>query len=270
MELLDDMALFVEVVRAGGFGKAAARLGLATSTLSVRISRLEQRLGLLLLHRSTRRVEMTEAGRLYYERAWRIVQEARLAHEELGQMRAQPAGEGFDVALRMGQLPDSPLVARLLARLGGGLYAAPHYLAAHGQPRTPQELAQHECLLFQTATAEAGRWTLHRGAQQALVAVRGRVTGDNIGLIVRLAAAGLGVTALPDLLAQPEVAAGRLQKVLPQWQTPEQPLHALTATRLLPAKTRAWLDFLKANLPGALPENEARSQAEPNAPPGPS
>ena len=314
MELLDDMALFVEVVRAGGFGKAAARLGLATSTLSVRISRLEQRLGLLLLHRSTRRVEMTEAGRLYYERAWRIVQEARLAHEELGQMRAQPAGvlrvaapvdlaqtalapllpgfmqrhphielhlhlsarrvdlagEGFDVALRMGQLPDSPLVARLLARLGGGLYAAPHYLAAHGQPRTPQELAQHECLLFQTAAAaEAGRWALHRGAQQALVAVRGRVTGDNIGLIVRLAAAGLGVAALPDLLAQPEVAAGRLQKVLPQWQTPEQPLHALTATRLLPAKTRAWLDFLKASLPGALPENEARSQAEPNAPPGP-
>lgn len=186
-------------------------------------------------------------------------------HLHLSARRVDLAGEGFDVALCMGQLPDSPWWPACWRAWAAG--CMPRRTT---WPRTPQELAQHECLLFQTAAAaEAGRWALHRGAQQALVAVRGRVTGDNIGLIVRLAAAGLGVAALPDLLAQPEVAAGRLQKVLPQWQTPEQPPHALTATRLLPAKTRAWLDFLKANLPGALPENEACSQAEPNAPPGP-
>lgn len=128
-------------------------------------------------------------------------------------------------------------------------------------------MARHECLRFQAGPgADGGQWALQRGRQQALVAVRGRVTGDNIGLIVRLAAAGLGVAALPDVLAQPEVAAGRLQKVLPQWQTPEQPLHALTATRLLPAKTRAWLDELTAHLPGALPASQPQGAIGPSRP----
>lgn len=89
-DYLNDMALFVEVVRANSFRKAAEALGMPNSTLSRRISLLEDSIGLRLLHRTTRKIELTEAGQLYYERSKRIVEEARIAHEELGDMVARP------------------------------------------------------------------------------------------------------------------------------------------------------------------------------------
>jgi DNA-binding transcriptional LysR family regulator len=92
MELLNDMALFVEVVKAKGFRSAAETLGMPNSTLSRRISALEKAIGLRLLHRTTRRIELTEAGQLYFERCKRIVDEARLAHEQLGGLLAEPTG----------------------------------------------------------------------------------------------------------------------------------------------------------------------------------
>jgi DNA-binding transcriptional LysR family regulator len=93
MELLNDMALFVEVVKARGFRPAAAAVGVPNSTLSRRISGLEKAIGLRLLHRTTRKIELTEAGLIYFERCKRIVDEARLAHEQLGQMLAQPVNQ---------------------------------------------------------------------------------------------------------------------------------------------------------------------------------
>ena len=92
MELLNDMALFVEVVKARGFRSAAQAMGMPNSTLSRRIGALEKAIGLRLLHRTTRRIELTEAGQIYFERCKRIVDEARLAHEQLGEMLAQPTG----------------------------------------------------------------------------------------------------------------------------------------------------------------------------------
>ena len=89
---LSDMALFVEVAKAMSFRGAAAAIGVPNSTLSRRISALENAIGLRLLHRTTRRIELTEAGRIYFERCKRIVDEARLAHEQLGDMLAQPSG----------------------------------------------------------------------------------------------------------------------------------------------------------------------------------
>ncbi|MDR2678661.1 MAG: LysR family transcriptional regulator [Zoogloeaceae bacterium] len=86
MELLNDMALFVEVVRAQGFRRAAEASGIPNSTLSRRIGALEKAIGLRLLHRTTRKIELTEAGQRYFERCRRIVEEARLAHEQLGEI----------------------------------------------------------------------------------------------------------------------------------------------------------------------------------------
>lgn len=92
MELLNDMALFVEVVKAKGFRAAAEAMGMPNSTLSRRIRALEKAIGLRLLHRTTRKIELTEAGQIYFERCKRIVDEARLAHEQLGEILAQPSG----------------------------------------------------------------------------------------------------------------------------------------------------------------------------------
>ncbi|MGO4701414.1 LysR family transcriptional regulator [Dyella sp. 2RAB6] len=120
MELLKDMGLFVEVVRARNFRRAAETLDMPSSTLSRRISLLEKAIGLRLLHRTTRKVELTEAGQLYYERCKRIVDEARLAHEQLGDMLMQPSG-----VLRISSSVDfatfvlAPLLPEFAARYPG-------------------------------------------------------------------------------------------------------------------------------------------------------
>lgn len=288
MELLNDMALFVEVARARSFRGAAEATGVPNSTLSRRIGALEKAIGLRLLHRTTRKVELTEAGQVYYERCRRIADEARVAHEQLGEMLAQPSGvlraslpvdfatiymaplitdfarrypgitfdfdltprrvdlvsEPFDVAIRMGELTDSGLIARLLARLAVQAYASPGYLKVSGEPDHPSQLAQHECLGF----AKAGTWELHRGADTVQVEVGGRFMVNSVGMFRRLATLDLGIVLLPQEIVADDVAAGRLRRILPEWEGKPTPVYALTETRLLPAKVQRFIDFLQERL----------------------
>ncbi|MGC0155572.1 LysR family transcriptional regulator [Chromobacterium vaccinii] len=290
MELLNDMALFVEVVKARGFRGAAEATGVPNSTLSRRVSALEKAIGLRLLHRTTRKVELTEAGLIYYERCRRIVDEARLAHEQLGEMLAQPVGvlraslpvdfavaylapliaefarqhpglafdfdltprrtdlvsEPFDVAIRMGEPENSQLIARHLASLPTELYASPGYLRQRGMPAAPAELAGHECLSMQKAGA--GSWTLESGGQQASVAIGGRFALNSVGLMRRLAALDMGIILIPAAVVADELAAGSLQRVLPAWSGAPIPVYAITETRLIPAKTQRFIEFLRARL----------------------
>ena len=289
MELLNDMALFVEVVKARSFRGAAATIGMPNSTLSRRISGLEKAIGLRLLHRTTRRIELTEAGQLYFERCKRIVEEARLAHEQLGGMLAQPSGvlrvslpvdfaniylapliaefarrypgisfefdltprrvdlvsEPFDVAIRLGELPDSNLIARALALLPRNLYASPTYLERSGEPSRPADLARHETLLLR---GQADTWTLRRGEETVEIAVGGRFRLNSIGMIRRLATLDMGVAMLAEEIVAEDIAEGRLRRVLPQWQGTPVPVYAITETRLLPAKTQRFIEFLRERL----------------------
>jgi DNA-binding transcriptional LysR family regulator len=288
MKLLNDMALFVEVASAMSFRRAADATGVPNSTISRRISALEKAIGLRLLHRTTRKVELTEAGQIYYERCRRIVDEARIAHEQLGEMLAQPSGvlraslpvdfatiymaplmaefarrypgitfdfdltprrvdlvtEPFDVAIRMGELASSNLIARLLARLPVQAYASPRYLELSGEPTHPADLAQHECLGF----PKAGKWALHRGAETVEVEVGGRFLVNSVGMFRRLATLDLGVILLAEEIAAEDLAARRLRRVLPEWQGNPIPVYALTETRLLPAKTQRFIEFLQEHL----------------------
>jgi DNA-binding transcriptional LysR family regulator len=288
MALLNDMALFVEVVKARSFRRAAEAIGMPNSTLSRRISALEKAIGLRLLHRTTRKIELTGAGQLYFERSKRIVDEARLAHEQLGEMLAQPSGllrvslpvdfatiylaplvaefarrypgisfefdltprrvdlvaEPFDVAIRMGELADSHLIARQLARLPRYLYASPRYLEISGEPKKPDDLAQHECLRMPRATT----WTLDDGTKKVEVAVGGRFTLNSVGMIRRLATLDLGIALHAEAIVADDLAAGRLRRVLPQWQATPIAVYAITETRLLPAKTQRFIEFLQERL----------------------
>lgn len=288
MELLNDMALFVEVAQARSFRRAADASGVPNSTLSRRISALENAIGLRLLHRTTRKVELTEAGQLYYERCRRIVEDARLAHEQLGELLAQPSGalraslpvdfatiylaplvaefsrrypgitfefdltprrvdlitEPFDVAIRMGELTDSNLIARLLARLSVQAYASPGYLKLAGEPKHPSDLARHECLGF----PKASKWTLHRSAEKVEVEVGGRFLANSVGMFRRLATLDLGVILLPEEIVAEDLSTGRLRRILPDWQGKPTPVYALTETRLLPAKTQRFIEFLQERL----------------------
>jgi DNA-binding transcriptional LysR family regulator len=288
MELLNDMALFLEVVKAMSFRRAADATGVPNSTLSRRITALEKAIGLRLLHRTTRRIELTEAGQIYYERCRRIVDEARLAHEQLGEMLAQPSGvlraslpvdfaniflapliaefarrypkitfdfdltpravdlvsEPFDVAIRMGEPKDSNLVARLLARLPGSLYASPGYLAAAGEPTHPSELARHECLGF----PKSGAWIVHTDTETVEVKVGGRYVLNSVGMIRRLATLDQGIILLPAEVVAEDLASGRLRAILPAWEGAPVSVYALTETRLLPAKTQLFIEFLRERL----------------------
>lgn len=286
MSHLNDMALFVEVARARSFRKAAEALGMPNSTLSRRISELEKAIGLRLLHRTTRKIELTEAGQLYYERSKRIVDEARLAHEQLGAMLEQPSGvlrvslpvdfaalyltpiivdfaqsypgitfefdltprrvdlvaEPFDVAIRIGKLEDSSLIARLIGRHSRHLYASPGYIEASGEPATPADLAEHECICMPRI------WTLHQGMNKIDVDVGGRFTVNSVGMIRALAVNHQGIALLAEKIVAEDLASGRLRRVLPEWQGSQVSIHAVTETRLIPAKTQRFIEFLSARL----------------------
>jgi DNA-binding transcriptional LysR family regulator len=290
LEYLNDMALFVEVVKMRSFRGAAESLGMPNSTLSRRISGLEKQIGLRLLHRTTRRIELTEAGQLYFERCKRIVDEARLAHEQLGEMLARPGGllraslpvdfaniylapliaefarlypgisfefdltprqvdlvsEPVDVVIRMGEPPNSNLIARKLASLQRCLYASPRYLERSGEPDHPSQLINHECLRMRGVGAD--RWTLSSEAGNEHVDVRGRFALNSVGMLRRLASLDLGIALLPEGIAAQDVASGALRKVLPQWQASPVSVYALTETRLLPAKTQRFIEFLRDKL----------------------
>ncbi len=159
--------------------------------------------------------------------------------------RVDLIAEPFDLVVRAGTLPDSGLVAHLLMRVPRCLYAAPGYLEAQGTPQKPAELAAHRCLRFQGVT----QWQLFAGETAAEFAVSGAYRANSLGLLQRLAVAGMGIALLPEIAVRGDVAAARLQRVLPDWQASAVPVYALTASHLLPAKSRCFIDFLKAHAP---------------------
>ncbi|HHQ4757390.1 TPA: LysR substrate-binding domain-containing protein [Aeromonas hydrophila] len=286
---LNDMALFVEVAKAKSFRRAADIIGVPNPTLSRRISALEKDIGLRLLHRTTRKVELTEAGALYYERCKRIVDEANLAHEQLGEMLEQPSGllrasfpvdlavtylaplivefasrypgitfdfdltprrvdlvsEPFDIAIRTGR-PDNPqLIARLITEFPAFLYASPSYLERVGEPRSPADLEQHACLSILKVTS----WALHSGKSTTNVSLcDSRFSVNSIGLLRQLATLGMGIILMPTQLVADDISSGKLRQILHQWQGDPVPVYAITETRLLPAKTQRFIDFLRERL----------------------
>lgn len=290
MNHLNDMALFVEVARARSFRRAAETLGIPNSTLSRRISELEKAIGLRLLHRTTRKIELTEAGQLYYAQSKHIVDEARLMHERLGEMLEQPRGilrvslpvdfatlylasiivdfsvhypgitfefdltprrvdlvtEPFDVAIRMGKLKESGLIARLIGRHSRHLYASPGYIEASGKPATPEDLAAHECICM----TRVSTWNLHQRINKVdvEVGVRGRFTLNSVGMIRTLAIKNQGIAMLPEEIVADDLAAGRLMHVLPEWKGSDVSIYAVTETRLTPAKTQRFIEFLSSKL----------------------
>ncbi len=169
---------------------------------------------------------------------------------DLSPRRVDLLGEGFDLALRMGPLPsDGLLAARRLTELSAGLYASPQYLAEFGQPSHPEMLMQHQAVRMLGGNGEPMPWTLAHGDQRWEGLPPGRVTANSPELLIRLARAGTGIAAVADHFAQPEVRQGHLRRVLPDWCLPSQTASAVFPGRkLMPAKTRVFIDMLQAAL----------------------
>ena len=169
---------------------------------------------------------------------------------DLSPRRVDLLGEGFDVALRMGQLPDdASLAARRLAVFSFGLYAAPNYLAEHGDPQHPDDLVRYEAVHLLMANGEAATWTLSQGDERWQGSPPGRVSANAPELLIKLACAGAGIAAVPDHFAAAEVRRGALRRVLPGWCLPSHTAWAVFPERkLMPVKTRVFIDMLQTAL----------------------
>lgn len=296
--LLSDIALFIEVVNTGSFTLAAQRLEMPPSTLSRRVSALEKAIGFRLLNRSTRKVEVTAEGQAYFQRCKPLLEEAKLAHEDISHTIHVPSGvlrlactpdfaslyladvllayhqenpgvrvelvlnsqvedligHQLDLALRMGPVRESALVARPLGSLPQGIYASPRFLQSQTQAiRTPQDLAGVACIRL-SASSAASTWSIRARSgeppDRQTVAVRGSFTTGGPSVACQLALAHAGLALLDEKLAKPHVQAGTLQRVLPDWQPTEVPVHALSTSRLVPARVRRFVHHLKLGVWG--------------------
>lgn len=290
IDRLDAMATFVAVIEHGSLSGAARALGRSLPAVSRQIAALEAHLSARLLTRTTRALAATDEGRLYYERARRIlgdVQETeRAVNAEaaiasgrlhvsapalLGRLRLAPLlpiflarhprvdidlslsdrpvsliEEGIDIALVIGALPDSRLMARRLGEVRMVVCAAPSYLAEHGEPTAPDEIAQHHCLVFAAMPGRA-EWAFRGpdGSRHAVRVPSPRLSANALDAAVTAAIGGAGLVRAPSWQVAEPIATGTLRAVLTGFERPAAPLHALTPPgRAQPAKTRAFLDFL--------------------------
>ncbi len=288
MGRLEDMEIFVRVVEAESFTGAAERLGLAKSLVSRRLSRLEDRLGTRLIARTTRRLALTEAGRTFYERARRLVEETAEAEASamataadlkgrlriaapmsFGQLHLAPAagrflaeypeveidvdlndrfvdlvGEGYALAIRIGQLKDSSLVTRKLAPSRMVLCASPAYIARRGRPKTPSDLARHDCLLYANRTT-GDAWRFRSGGRTTTPQIRARIVANNGDFLARAAIDGLGIALLPSFIVFEALEKGALEAIPCGEPIDDSTIHAvLPAGRDPPRLVRRFVDFL--------------------------
>lgn len=291
-DLLRGIGVFTEVARLKSVSGAAAALDMPKSTVSRRVSELERHVGLRLLKRTTRKIELTDEGLAYFVQCQRILEAVENAHEGLAGSRVDASGslrvamtpdfalrlvktlpafraryprmhlefdftarhvdpstENCDIAIHFGPLADSGLTAYKLADAIPQLYAAPSYLVGKEPPASPQQLSDHACIVLRPVTGEPlATWELLRERERLLVKVESGLVLNSIGVIQRLAVAGAGIALLPEDLCRDDVAAGRLVQLLEGWRAPSVSIHALTASRLQPARARVFLEYLRTAL----------------------
>ena len=289
-----EMEVFVRVVEQGGFSAAARLSRLTPSAVSKLMARLERRLGVRLLNRSTRRLQLTPEGAAFYASAVRILDEIAAAEQEAaagaaprGRLRVNtsvhfgmahllpllPAflerhpemsvdvaltdtvvdllDERADVAIRVGPMRDSRLVAKKLGESRNMVVAAPSYIARHGLPRTPRELERHNRLRFCFTRMVEG-WPFLDGTGGILtVPPDGNALVSDGEAIKALALAGLGLVRVSEFQVRAEVAAGLLVPVLEHLNPGDlSEVHAvyMGGSGPLSARIRAFVDFLAANV----------------------
>ena len=166
---------------------------------------------------------------------------------DLSPRRVDLVGENFDLAIRMGDLPDdATLAARRMAVFQVGLYASPAYLARRGEPTEPEALMEHDTLLILTRTGEPMLWNLRRGDIEWTGSPPSRATANSPEMLIRMARAGAGITVVSSHFAMPYVHSGELVPVLADWSLPDVTAWAVfPGRRLMPARTRVLLDAME-------------------------
>jgi DNA-binding transcriptional LysR family regulator len=188
---------------------------------------------------------------------------------DLSPRRVDLVAENFDIAIRMGDLPqDSSLNARRVSLERFGLYAAPSYIAQRGLPAHPDDLLGHDLLCILSRNGGAAPWVLQRGKTKWERKLNARLTANSPELLARIACSGAGIAASSDLFAMQHVKKGELVRVLPEWDLPAATGWAVfPGRRLMPAKTRAFLDMMEEVAGETTPDD--RPSSRPGAPSAP-
>ena len=286
MDRIDAMRTFVTVVNEGAFARAAERLDMSPQLASKYVSQLEQHLGVRLLNRTTRKVNLTEARTRYFQRASQLLDEIDDLENQLGDLQEGVRGllkinapvsfatshlaplvcdfqkaypgigidlqlndrkvdiveEGVDIALRIGRLKSSSLIAKRLAPIRLVMCASPDYLQRHGHPTTLEQLKQHRYLKYSYLDAidsEAAHHHLMQGRS-----VFADLISNNGDVLSQAAIAGAGIAIQPTFICGSAIAEGRLVHVMPETKLEPLGLYAVYAHRqLLPSKVRCFIEF---------------------------
>ena len=167
---------------------------------------------------------------------------------QLENRRVDVIAEGYDVVVRVGDLPDSEMVSKRLLKGRALMYASPDYLKKNGAPKKLGDIQQHRVLVM-SDVPKSDQWTLQNRQQLENITIFPQVTTNDFPSLLRLTTSGAGIALLPDFLSRGYQERGELQQVLPQWKSPAYALHALYPShRGLTLKTRAWLDFFSEKL----------------------
>jgi len=314
MDRFTGMAVFVKVVDAASFAMAGRHLGMSPAMVSKHVQTLEQKLGVRLLNRTTRRVSATEVGQDYYERCLHILAEMQEAEHAAGDLQTVPRGrlrvtapmsfgkrqvapaiadylaaypevsidlslddhyvdllkERFDLAIRLGTLANSSFIARKLYTVAMVLCASPGYLQNSGAPRTPSDLAKHNCLVHTYGTPQRAWHFVDRNGNEDAINISGRFLANSADVLLALAIKDVGVFLGPNYLVDDDLKAGRLVQLLPEYRTQEATVYAVYPhSRYLSAKTRTFIDFMAARFSGSLQskQNGAHDNSPVRAPP---
>lgn len=289
MDKFQEMASFVAVVDAGSFVGAADATGLSKAAVSRHVAELEHRLGARLLHRTTRRLSLTDDGQLYFARAKDMLAAVDEAESEISSRSGEPSGllrinapltfgvlylaplwgrfaqlypkvsldidlsdrvvdlveEGYDLAVRITNLPSSQLVSRQLATTRMVACASPRYLAMHGTPVHPGELAQHEVISY-SYWAARNEWAFTGpDGVPVVVRVHARIHANNGDTCRAAALEHQGIILQPDFIVADDLRRGDLVELLPEFRAMTLGIHAVYPSRKhLPIKTRRMVDFL--------------------------
>jgi len=289
---LELLSVFCRVLETRSFAGTAREMDVTTSAVSKRVSRLEARLDVQLLTRTTRRVAPTDAGLALYERAVEILSAVEEAEDAVSRITLRPRGvlrvslpvtlgrlhvapllpifaeehpdlrlelvlsdrrvnlieERFDLAVRVGRLEDSTLRARRMGKAPVVVVGAPAYLETHGRPQVPADLLGHRCIRYSLTPAEQ-EWRFQIDGKEQAIPVNTQVRMNNGGAIAEAVVGGLGLGRVPWFIAKGGVASGALEVVLAEHAP--RPLDVVAVyppSRRIPAKTRAFIDFLAPRL----------------------
>jgi LysR family transcriptional regulator for bpeEF and oprC len=288
MDRLEAMRAFQRVVETGSFSAVARERGVAQPTISKQILALEAHLGAQLLNRTSRSLNLTEAGQEFYEATSKLLAELDAAESRIGRRQAAPSGvlrvtlsaafgrmhvipllpaffirypevsvdivvsdrfldlveDGLDLAIRIGNLEDSSLIARRIGYSRRHTLASQGYLDRCGAPVGPTDLVHHECIAFVFQGA-AQEWRFEGPDGAVSVRPLGRVRANDAENIREAVLSGLGIAHAPAWLFDKEIASGDVNVLLEGWRPPAEPINALhLATRRPSTKIRVFVDFL--------------------------